>query len=234
LDKQGAVVISGSSRGIGKYLAEYFIGLGYYVYGCSRSGKSIVHENYFHELLDVSDENKVIDWLRKIKRTGNRIEILICNAGEIQATALLVGTTSEQYDGIFKTNVSGTFFLCRETTKIMLQQKYGRIITFSSIAARTHDAGASLYAASKKAVEEMSCILAKEVSAFGIMVNCIAPGYTETETVAQLGDDFRDVVLSKHFAKRPLTFEQIAHTVDFLTSEKNDFISGQVINLGFI
>lgn len=228
------VIISGSSRGIGKFLAGHFLSEGYVVHGCSRGSSAITHENYFHETLDIADENKVTSWVRKIGRSGNGVRILICNAGSVQVQSLLMGTSGKQNNEITSTNISGTFYLCREVAKIMVRQKFGRIVTFSSIAAAFHDRGSALYAASKKAVEEMTKVLSKELAPYNIYCNCIAPGYVETPAVEGLGNDFREQVISRQIINRPLHYEEIAYAVDFLISEKNTFVSGQVISLGFV
>lgn len=228
------VIVSGTSRGIGKCIAGHFLEKGYEVHGCSRSESAVFHDHYFHEVLDVSDDKSTTSWIRTISRSGKRIEILICNAAGIQVQSLLIGTTGNNASEILNTNIQGTMILCRETAKIMIRQKFGRIVTFSSIATAFHNKGSAIYAASKKAIEEMTKVMAIELASFGITCNCIAPGYVESPTVKNFGESFRESVIAQMTIKRSLMYDEISNAIDFLTSERNSIITGQVLDLGFI
>ncbi|MBI4645681.1 MAG: SDR family oxidoreductase [Bacteroidia bacterium] len=228
------VIISGTSRGIGKSLAEYYINKGYNVYGCSRSKGTIFSDHYIHQELDITDETKVIEWVRKIKRTGKRVDALICNAGIAPANVLLSLTTSDILENVIETNFYGTFFLCREVSKIMLQQKYGRIVTFSSMAESILEEGTSAYSASKSSIICITKILAKELAPYGITCNVIAPSVVPTTITESLGEKIIDKVVSKLSVNRPLTMEEICYAVNFFTSNENSFITGQVLYLGLV
>ena len=228
------VVISGTSRGIGRSLAEHYLSLGYIVHGCSRGEGSITHESYFHEVIDITSEMPVISWVRKIKRSGKKIEALICNAGTSSAVSLFLLTQYKDFFEQINTNIAGTYLLCREVGKIMMQQKSGRIITFSSVLAGMHEEGTSVYSASKKAIEEMTKILAKELAAFNITCNCIAPGMVITPLTESLGEKAINNVIAKQTVQRAIKLEEVCFASDFFISPKSACVTGQILYLGLV
>jgi 3-oxoacyl-[acyl-carrier protein] reductase len=235
LDTENSVIIiSGTSRGIGRALAEHYLSRGYIVHGCSRSGGTINHASYFHEILNIAEENSVIAWIRKIKRTGLKIESLICNAGTSSAVSLFLITQFKQFSDQIQTNFAGTFLLCREVGKVMMQQKYGRILTISSVLAGMHETGTSVYSASKKAIEELTKILAKEVVGFNVTCNCIAPGMVITPLTTELGENAINNVISKQTINRAITTSEICNIADFFLRAECSAITGQVMYIGFV
>ena len=120
------VLITGTRKGIGKELAEYYLDQGLAVAGCSRGDSSIQHEKYLHYQLDVSEEEKVVSMVRDVAKKLGRIDILINNAGIASMNHLLL-TPYETVKKIFDTNFFGSFLFLREASKIMLKHKYGRI-----------------------------------------------------------------------------------------------------------
>ena len=157
------VVISGTRKGIGRKLAEHFLDKGCIVYGCSREYSDLENDNYHHKQLDIQNEAEFRVWVREIKKEAGTIDILICNAGYAPANMLATITSGVSLSKVLKTNVEGTFILCREVAKIMMKANSGRIITFSSMAAGLHLEGTSAYALSKAAITEFTKILAKEL-----------------------------------------------------------------------
>lgn len=228
------VVISGTSRGIGKALAEHYLLRGYTVHGCSRGEATIDDQDYFHEQLDISNEQQIMLWVRKIKRTGEKVEILICNAGIAPANVLGIMAGGETARASFNVNYFGSFFLMREISKIMVQQKYGRVVTFSSMAAGLHDAGSALYSAAKSAVVETTKIFAKELAGHGITFNVVAPSVVDTQMAQQLGPEVIQQALSRLAISRPVTMKEVCHTVDFFTSPDSGVITGQIIYMGLV
>ena len=233
-EKDSIVVISGTSRGIGKALAEHYLHLGYIVHGCSRSEGTIVQENLFLEMLDVSNGQQVIVWVRKIKRTYKKIEILICNAGIAPANVLGIMAGGEMARESININYLGSFYLMREISKIMIQQKYGRVITFSSMASGLNDVGSSIYSSAKAAIVETTKIFAKELANHGITFNVVAPSVVETQITEQLGPEIIEKAISRLAIQRLITMEEICYTVDFFTKPECSFITGQVIYLGLV
>ena len=228
------MIITGTSRGIGRGMAEFFLGHGYRVAGCSRGAGSIQHENYLHSSMDVGDETQVREFVRLVRGTFPRIDVLVCNAGLAPAALLLTMTSGEVLNGVLRTNVSGTFYMCREVARAMMLQRSGRIITMSSMAVGLHEEGTSAYSASKSAIVEMTRILAKELASSGVTCNVLAPSMITTEAVEALGDAVTARALDKLTIKRRLSIEEICNVVSFFVGPQAGCITGQVIHMGLV
>ena len=234
LARKPIMLITGTSKGIGRGLAEYFANKGYTVIGCSRSSQSFQHNAYIHFRMDVSDEAQIRQCIRAVKRDYGFIDVLICNAGVAPAALLLTMTPDEVVKNVFDINTRGTFLVCREVAKLMMLQRFGRIITVSSMAVGLHEEGTSAYAASKSAVVEMTKILAKELAPVGITCNVIAPSMVVTDAMEALGDAVRARALDKLTIKRVLSIEEIANVVSFFTAPESSCITGQVVHMGLV
>jgi len=228
------MVVTGTSKGIGLGIAEHFALRGYRVAGCSRSPASLDLENYNHALVDVGDEKQVREWVRSIKRSYGRIDVLVCNAGLAPAAMLMLETSSEILEPLLRTNIAGNYYVCREIAKVMLLQRSGRIITVSSMAVALHEEGTSAYSASKSAVVEMTKIMAKELAAFGITCNVMAPSMFMTDAVDALGKEVVARALDKLTIKRTLTMNEICSVITFLSAPESGCITGQVIHMGLV
>ena len=191
-------------------------------------------DGYHHALVDVGDERQVREWIRSIKKTHQHIEVLVCNAGIPPSATALALTSSEHLERILRTNLSGTFYACREVAKVMMLQETGRIITISSITADLHEEGTSAYSASKSAVTEITKVLAKELSPMGITCNVVAPALVTTDAVESLGEKVSAQFVSKQTFKRAIGIEEICHVVAFFASPSSGCITGQVIHMGLV
>jgi 3-oxoacyl-[acyl-carrier protein] reductase len=228
------MVITGTSKGIGRGLANYFVGKGYRVVGCSRGPITFELDGYRHDQVDVSNEKQVRDWIRAIKKTYQRIDVLVCNASLIQLPSLLTMTPGAVLEPILLTNIAGTYYVCREVAKIMMLQKYGRIITISSFSVGVHFEGTSAYTTSKSAVIELSKILAKELAPSGITCNVLSPSMVMTESVRALGADVAKLVNNAQTIKREQSIEEIGHAISFFAAEESGCITGQVLYMGLV
>lgn len=225
------ILITGTSKGIGKYLAEYYCGKGHVVTGCSRNESEIKNDNYTHFLLDVTDGKKVKELFLHIRKNYDRLDVLINNAGIASMNHVML-TPSETVKKIFETNFTGTFLFCREAAKLMSKNKSGRIINFSSVAADLAIEGEAIYAASKSAVETFTKILSKELSAFGITANTIGLTPVKTDLIKNVPVVKINNLLEKLTVKRFAEFTDISNITDFFIREESNFITGQHINLG--
>jgi 3-oxoacyl-[acyl-carrier protein] reductase len=233
-DNSPVMVITGTTRGLGNGMAQHFLGKGVRVAGCSRTASTITHENYIHALVDVGVEEQVRTWVRSIRNNFGRIDILICNAGYAPANLLMAMTPGDVLEDVFRTNIAGSYYVCREVSKVMVLQKSGRIITTSSMAVGLHEEGTSAYSASKSAVVEMTKIMAKELAPLGITCNVIAPSMFMTDAVQELGDKVIERALDKLTIKRTLTIEEICNVVSFFADPASSCITGQVIHMGLV
>jgi 3-oxoacyl-[acyl-carrier protein] reductase len=233
-DDAPVMVVTGTSKGIGFGVATHFLAHGYRVAGCSRGQSTISDDSYIHTALDVADENEVRSWTRSIKKAYKRIDVLVCNAGYAPANLLMTMTSSQVLNTLLQTNIAGSFYVCREVSKVMMLQRSGSIITTSSMAVGLHEEGTSAYSASKSAIVEMTKVIAKELAPLGITCNVIAPSMLMTDAVEVLGKDIIERALSKLTIKRPVTNEEVCNIVAFLAAPESRCITGQVIHMGLV
>lgn len=182
------VLITGTRKGIGKFLAEHYLRKGHSVIGCSRKETDLSNGNYRHFCLDVSDEPKVKQMFSKIRKEYGRIDVLINNAGIASMNHILL-TPVETVRRILNTNVVGTVILSRESAILMRRKRWGRIINFATIATPLKLAGESIYASSKAAIISLTQILAKELSEFGITVNAVGPAPVKTDLILSISEE---------------------------------------------
>ncbi len=225
------IVITGTRKGIGKELSEYYLNKKDIVIGCSRGEGTIEHKNYRHFVLDVSDEKAVIKMVRSIKKEFRRIDVLLNNAGIASMNHFLT-TPLKTVQNMFATNFFGTFIFSREVSKVMMKQKFGRIVNYTTVASALRLDGEAIYAASKSAIENFTQTIAKEVASYGITVNAIGPTPVETDLIKTVPKNKIQELLEKQAIKRFGNFEDIKNVIDFFISEKSNFITGQVIYLG--
>lgn len=225
------ILISGTRKGIGKYLAEYYLEKGNIVIGCSRGEGSIRHQHYAHFQVDVSDEKAVIDLVRRARREFGRIDVLLNNAG-IAAMNHFMTTPYKSVQEIYSTNVFGSFLLMREVSKVMLKKKNGRIVNFSSVATPLRLEGEAIYASSKAAIVSLTEIGAVELAKFGITVNAIGPTPLLTDLIKTVPKEKINALLKRQAIERLAEFEDISNVMNFFIDDKSDFITGQVIYLG--
>jgi 3-oxoacyl-[acyl-carrier protein] reductase len=234
VDELPVMAVTGTSKGLGLGIVKYFAGRGYRVAGCSRGSAGFESENYIHFDVDVGDEKQVRSWIRSIKRAYGRLDVLVCNAGLAPAALLMLETPAELLESVLRTNVTGTYNVCREAAKVMLLRRFGRIITVSSMAVGLHEEGTSAYSASKSAVVEMTKIMAKELVTFGITCNVMAPSMYITGAVNALGEAVIARALDKLTIKRTLTIEEICNVISFFASPESSSITGQVLHMGLV
>ena len=225
------MVITGNRKGIGRYLAEYYLEKGIIVIGCSRSETDLYHENYEHYCLDVSDERAVKKMISSVSKKYQKIDYLINNAGIASMNHSLL-TPLSIVEKLFKTNVFGTFVFSRECAKIMSKYKNGRIINFTTVAAPLYLEGESVYAASKAAIESFTRTLSKEFGVNGITVNAIGPSPIKTDLIKNVGESKLEKLLDKQAIKSFGVFKDVSNITDFYISDNSKMISGQILYIG--
>ena len=225
------LLVSGSSKGIGKYLVEYYLAKGYLVAGCSRGNSSFQHQNYHHFAVNVSDESSVKEMFAEIHRNYGRLDVLVNNAGIASMNHILL-TPVETARNILETNFIGTFLLCREAAKLMRKRKFGRIVNLASVAVPLKLEGEAVYAASKAAILSFTQIAAKELASFGITVNAVGPTPIHTDLIKAVPEEKIEKLIRLQTIPRLGKLEDVANVIDFFIRPESDFITGQAIFLG--
>lgn len=141
-------------------------------------------------------------------------------------------TSFESVKKVFSTNFFGAFLFSREVGKIMMRQKFGRIVNYTTVASALRLEGEAIYAASKSAIENLTQTLSKELAPFNITVNAIGPTPVKTDLIKAVPQDKIDALLEKQAIKRLGNFEDIKNVIDFYIDEKSEFITGQILYLG--
>lgn len=224
-------LITGTRKGLGKELAEYYLAKGHKVAGCSRGKSSVQHDNYLHFELDVSNEMSVTSMVRKTKKIFGSIDVLLNNAG-IAAMNHILTTPYQNAHNVFNTNFFGTFLFSREVSKVMMKQKSGSIVNYTTVAVPLDLEGEAVYAASKSAIESFTRVSAKELGQFGIRVNAIGPTPVKTDLIRNVPENKLQVLLEQQAIKRFGEFEDVVNVIDFFNSEESNFITGQILYLG--
>jgi 3-oxoacyl-[acyl-carrier protein] reductase len=231
MNKTKTFLITGNRKGIGRFLTENYLNLGYNVIGCSRSKTDLTHLNYIHFECDVSDEKNVKRVLKAGLEKFGSIDVLINNAGIASLNHCLL-TPSSTVSNVFETNFNGSFYFSREVSKFMIKAGGGKIVNFSSIAVPLNLEGEMIYASSKVAVEKMTIIMSKELANFNIQINAIGPTPIETDLIRTIPKSKLEELISKQTIKRLGTFEDVLNVVDFFINPKSKMVTGQIIYLG--
>ena len=224
-------LITGTRKGIGRFLAEHYCALGHQVIGCSRSDVDWSHDNYRHISADVADEGDVKALFREVRTEFKGLTNLINNAGIASMNHSLL-TPASTISKILETNVLGSFLFCREAAKLMRAAKYGRIVNFSTVAVRYKLEGEAAYVASKAAVEALTDVLSREFGDFGVTVNSVAPVPIETDLIRAVPKDKIQALIDRQSIKRFGTFEDVANVTDFYLRPESGMVTGQHLYLG--
>ncbi|MBQ8807908.1 MAG: SDR family oxidoreductase [Clostridia bacterium] len=229
------VFITGSSRGIGASAAKLFYENGYNViinYNNSEKAALELSQKLPGSLLlkgDVSNEDDVKSMLEKAILHFGKIDVLINNAG-ISITGLLSDISLKEWERLFSVNVTGTFLMSKYASKHMISNHSGKIINVSSIWGVCGASCESCYSASKGAVIAFTKALAKELGPSGITVNCVAPGFIDTDMNSDISSEDKKAFCEDTPLERIGTAEDVSKTLLFLASDNADFITGQIIN----
>ena len=226
-------LITGSSRGIGRYLTDHLLEQGFVVVGCSRKSPDTppTSDRYHHHIVDVTDESVVLKLFSAIRRTHGRLDVLVNNAG-IAAMNHALLTPITQARCVVDVNLIATFLFAREAAKLMKRHSGGRIVNFSTVATPLKLEGEAIYAASKAGVVTLTHVLSREFAAFGITVNAVGPTPIDTDLIRAIPHDKINELLDRQAIRRMGTMADVSNVVDFFLHPESDFITGQVLYLG--
>ncbi len=232
-------LVTGASRGIGRAVAMALAGRGATVVGTATSEAGALGIRQALEraaapgsgmVLDVRDAASCNAAVAEIERRFGPVSILVNNAG-ITRDGLALRMKDEDWDAVLDTNLNAVFRLCRSVLRGMIKARAGRIVNITSVVASTGNAGQVNYAASKAGVEGLTRSLAREVAARSITVNCIAPGFIDTDMTRALSAAQREPLLQRIPLGRLGEPAEIAAAVAFLASREAGYITGATIHV---
>lgn len=225
------VLVTGSRKGIGEYLAHWFVDQGYFTLGCSREAPAWNLEGYRHFIVDVTDESAVKQMFSSISREIGRLDVVVNNAGVASMNHSLL-TPVSTVDRILAVNIRGTFIVSREAAKLMKRRNFGRIVNVGSFGVPLRVEGEAVYVASKSAVVTLSQVMARELAEFGITVNVVGPTAIDTDIIRNVPREKLQHLTDQLAIKRFGTFADVANVVEFFIRPQSDYITGQVVYLG--
>ena len=230
-------IVTGATRGIGRAIAVELAGMGHQVFGTatSEAGANTISDTLGSTggrglILDVSDADACREAVAAITAEAGAPTILVNNAG-ITRDNLMMRMKDEEWHDVIGTNLNPLFTMSKACLRGMTKARWGRIITISSVVGSMGNAGQANYAASKAGAEGMSRAMAKELGSRAITVNCVAPGFIDTDMTKVLTEDQKSLMLNQIPLARLGEPGEIAAVVGFLASDAGAYITGETIHV---
>ncbi len=236
-----AALVTGSSRGIGRAVAQELARAGYDVCVNCSSEQGLPAARELADALaadcgvrtlavaaNVADAQEAATLVDAACQEFGRVDVLVNNAG-ITRDGLIARMKEEDFDAVVGVNLKGTFNCCKAVAQRMMKQRFGRIVNMSSVVGVAGNAGQANYAASKAGVIGLTKSLARELASRNVTANAVAPGFITTDMTAALSDKQREAMTERIAARRLGAPEDVAALVRFLASDEAGYITGQVI-----
>jgi 3-oxoacyl-[acyl-carrier protein] reductase len=233
--KDKKILITGATGGIGKALVKKFISLeGNVLATGTKTEKLNALKEEFPNInilkFDISDHSKIEEFIENTSSQLAGLDVLVNNAG-INRDNLSLRMKDEEWKKVIDVNLGATFFLCKYAIKKMLKNKYGRIVNITSIVGHTGNLGQANYAASKAAIIGMSKSLAIEYAKKNITINCVSPGFIQSNMTDKIVESIKAVLTSRIPMSKLGTGEDVSNTVAFLSSDAASYITGQTLHV---
>ena len=231
-------LVTGASRGIGAAIALELAQKGLKVIGTATSDEGAAKISHVlaafpgcaGKILNVKDAEAAEALIDSIVKEHGGLQVLVNNAG-ITRDMLAMRLKDDDWDAVLDTNLKAVFRMSRAVMRTMMKQRYGRIISITSVVGASGNAGQANYAAAKAGVAGMTRALARELGSRNITVNCVAPGFIETDMTARLPEEQQQALLGQiplgHLGKP----QDVAHAVAFVASPQAAYITGQEIHV---
>ncbi len=229
------IIITGATGGIGNELVKKFITLGGNVLATGTNEKKLedLKKNYTSlEILrfDISKQSEIENFIEQAQSKLKGLDILVNNAG-ITLDNLSLRMKNDEWQKVIDVNLSSTFYICKYGLKKMLKNKFGRIINITSIVGHTGNIGQANYTASKAGIIAMSKSLAIEYAKKNITINCVSPGFIQTNMTDQINEEIKKSLMTRIPMNRLGNGEDVSNSVAFLASEAASYITGETIHV---
>ena len=238
--KGQTALVAGGTRGIGRAISEAFLKAGAKVVATYLSNdeeakkfkKANADRANFLDIyqFNVTDYESVENFYKKVEVKYESFQILVISSG-IRSDSIVGMMKAEDWNRVINTNLTGTFNLSKLAVQSMMRQRYGRIITITSPIGKFGFAGQANYAASKAGQVAFTRSLSKEVASRKITVNCVSPGFIDTDFIGDLPEEQRKAYKDQVPLKRFGTPEDVTYPVLFLASRETDYITGSVLDV---
>ena len=233
--KNKKILITGATGGIGNCLVEKFNNLGSIILATGTNEEKLNNlkkkfTNIHIEKFKLDEHSKIEKFIEDVNQKLGGLDVVVNNAG-ITLDNLSVRLTEENWKKVLDINLTSTFLMCKFAIKKMLKNKYGKIINITSIVGHTGNLGQANYAASKAGIIAFSKSLAIEYAKKNININCVSPGFINTEMTEKISDEFKKTLISKIPAGNLGTGEDVSNCVAFLASEMANYINGETIHV---
>ena len=233
--KNKKILITGATGGIGKSLVKKFLSLDGNILATGTNTEKLEKlKKEFPNInilkFDISDHSRIEEFIENVSSQLTGLDILVNNAG-ITMDNLSLRMKAEEWQRVIDVNLSSTFYLCKHAIKKMLKNKYGRIVNITSIVGHTGNIGQSNYAASKAGMVAMSKSLAIEYAKKNITINCVSPGFIQSNMTDKIVESIKAVLTSRIPMSRLGSGEDVSNTVAFLSSDAASYITGETIHV---
>ncbi len=233
--KNKKILITGATGGIGKALVKKFTSLeGNILATGTKNEKLDLLKKEFPEInilkFDISEHSKIEEFIENVNSQLTGLDVVVNNAG-IALDNLSLRMKNEEWQKVIDINLTSTFLLCKYATKKMLKNKYGRIVNITSIVGHTGNIGQANYAASKSGMIGMTKSLAIEYAKKNITLNCVSPGFIQSNMTDKILESIKAVLTSKIPMSKLGSGEDVANTVAFLSSDAASYITGETIHV---
>ncbi|MCB1700034.1 MAG: 3-oxoacyl-ACP reductase FabG [Pseudomonadales bacterium] len=232
-------LVTGASRGIGKAIAEHLAAAGYIVVGTATSDAGAANiSNYLKETgnagcgmtLDVANDDSVSSVIKAITDKYGAPLVLVNNAG-ITRDNILMRMKAEEWDDVIQTNLTALYRVSKACLRGMTKARWGRIVNITSVVGSMGNMGQANYAATKAGAEGFSRALARELGSRSVTVNCVAPGFIDTDMTRELSEEQREIMLRQIPLGRLGAADEIAALVTFICSDAAAYITGETVHI---
>ena len=233
--KNKKILITGATGGIGNCLVEKFDKLGCEIFATGTNEEKLNNLKKKFQNIEIGkfkldEHDKIEEFIENVHNKLDGIDVLINNAG-VALDNLSIRLSEENWKKVIDINLTSTFLMCKHVIKKMLKKKYGKIVNITSIVGHTGNLGQANYSASKSGIVAFSKSLAIEYAKKNININCVSPGFIQTEMTNKINEEFKKTLINKIPSGNLGTGQDVSNCVAFLASDMANYINGETVHV---